>query len=78
MVHERELEVLISQWKTRLKNSEFDDTLNDCIYDLSSIVNNSYIEQDFNKLPPEDIEDYLIQQEADSFLASTEAHEHYS
>jgi hypothetical protein len=78
MIHEKELEALAKQWQTRLDESDFDPTLNDCIYDLLKIINNSYAEQDFNKLPPEEIKDYLLQQEADAYLASMEAHEHYS
>ena len=76
MIHERELESLVSQWKSRLTNSEFDDTLNDCIYDLTQLINNSYNEQDYIKhFSPEDALLTLQEQEADAYLASMEAHE---
>lgn len=76
MIHERELESLVSQWKSRLTNSEFDDTLNDCIYDLTRVINDSYCEQDYYKnLSPEEILLSIQEQEADAYLASMEAHE---
>ena len=84
MIAERNIESLLSQWKERLRNESYSEeyrcALGECMYDLQTILGKIKEEEEANlqeviaSLPPKEVEDYLLQQEADDYLSSLEAH----
>lgn len=72
-------------WKERLKkyqespasqyNSGYKDALGECVHELESELTYTLEEQMLATLPPKEIEEYLLEQEADAYLSSMEAHE---
>lgn len=85
MITERNISSLLSQWKERLSNDDYSEeyrcALGECMYDLQNILDKIKEEEEANlqeviaNLPSKEVEDYLMQQEADEYLSSIEAHE---
>lgn len=75
MIYEGDLSILTNMWKERMQSPKYDagykDALRDCIYEMDSLIE-SLLE------PEEDIQRYLDEQNADAYLSTIEAHEHYS
>lgn len=71
MIYINDLQNLVDEWQKRMKNPEQPDSyknaLFDCIYELNGIINHS-IQEEMS------YQDYL-EQEADNYLSSMEAHE---
>jgi len=77
-VDSRAIESLISQWEQRIAQStdnSYKDALGECVYELRNCINETFQEDFLNSVPPEEIEQWLLEQEADAYLASMEAHE---
>lgn len=72
-----DLRNLISQWTERMGNNAqplpYRDALGECIYELNCLINK--VLQD-EMMTEQDALDYILSQEADSYLSSLEAHEH--
>lgn len=85
MIIEDNISSLLSQWKKRLSNESYSEeyrcALGECMYDLQNILDKIKEEEEANlqeviaNLPSKEVEDYLMQQEADEYLASMEAHD---
>jgi len=85
MIVEDNIRSLLSQWKERLSNESYSEeyrcALGECMYDLQNILDKIKKEEAANlqeviaNLPSKEVEDYLMQQEADEYLASMEAHD---
>ena len=85
MIIEDNISSLLSQWKKRLSNESYSEeyrcALGECMYDLQNILDKIKEEEEANlqeviaNLPFKEVEDYLMQQEADEYLASMEAHD---
>lgn len=79
-----ELEKLIAQWKERLlftgQSEDYKCALGECVYDLQNLVSQAaydpaFIQEYLSQMPPQEIEDYFLSQEADDELSKLEAHE---
>lgn len=72
MIYTSDLQQLVSAWKERATSAaqptSYKDALNECIYDLDQLVDNSIIEEI-------DYQDMVDSWEADTYLSSMEAHE---
>lgn len=79
MVHSTNINDLLHAWQNKLQNnhlsSEYKDALNDCLYDLQEVLKYSWQEEFLDSLPSEEAEQYLLEQEADNYLSTIEAHE---
>ena len=79
MIYEGQLFNLISSWNQRAQNStnnqSYKDGVSECAYELSSMISRIIEDEYFATAPPEEVEQYLLEQEADAYLASIEAHE---
>lgn len=79
MAHPTNINNLLHIWQGRLQDSQFSteyrEAIGDCIYELQEVLNYSWQEEYINSLPPEEVEQYLHEQEADSYLSTIEAHE---
>ena len=75
MVYISDLQQLLSQWQERAKSGSqptfYKDALNDCVYELNSLIEKSVLED-------ADYEDMLEEIEADNYLSSVEAHESFA
>ena len=71
MLYLSDLQALIKSWTERLDSPAqplfYKDALSECIYELNQVINKALLDE-------MTYEDYLSQ-EADSYLASIEAHE---
>lgn len=71
-----DLQNLISQWTERMGDNTqplpYRDALGECIHELNCLINK--VLQD--EMTEQDALDYILSQEADSYLSSLEAHEH--
>ena len=71
MIYTKDIDKLIDKWQLSLQsfkdNPDYVDGIRDCIYDLSNLVTKSINEE----LTYQD----FLEMEADSYLASIEAHE---
>jgi hypothetical protein len=52
------------------------DALEECVYELQRLVDDTLDEIFVDSIPSEEVQQYLLEQEADSYLSSSEAHEH--
>lgn len=72
MIYESSCTKLISEWVERSQNQKYSDdyrkAIAECAFELECTIN-SLIEEEFN------INQYLNEQEADTYLSSMEAHE---
>lgn len=78
LIDSKPIESLIDQWKQRMNNStdaSYKDALGECIYELGYCMNEIFQEDFLNSVPPEEVEQWLLEQEADAYLSSMEAHE---
>jgi hypothetical protein len=70
-----DLQKLISQWTERMGNTThplpYRDALGECIYELNCLITKTLQDE----MTEQDALDYLLSQEADSYLSSMEAHE---
>lgn len=73
MIHEYELQGLLSKWR----EAPLTKSVSDCINDVEQLINKDYQEEAaaMALLPSEDIEKYLYEKDADAYLSSMEAHE---
>lgn len=75
MIYISDLQQLLSQWQERAKSDSqptfYKDALNDCVYELNSLIEKSVLED-------ADYEDMLEEIEADNYLSSVEAHESFA
>lgn len=79
-----ELQQLIAQWKERLlstgQSEDYKCALGECVYDLQNLVyqaayDPAFIQEYLSQMPPQEIEDYFLSQEADDELSKLEVHE---
>ena len=71
---------LIALWQSRASDKNYSasyrDAVSDCLYELKTIYNENCQEDYLDILPPEELSSLIDSWEADSYLASMEAHEH--
>ena len=78
IIDSKAIESLTDQWEQRMKlstDASYRDALGECIYELRNCINETFQEDFLNSVPPEEIEQWLMEQEADAYLSSMEAHE---
>ena len=78
IIDSKAIESLIGQWEQRIAqntDSSYKDALGECIYELGYCINSVFQEDFLNSVPPEEVEQWLLEQEADAYLSSMEAHE---
>lgn len=84
MVQESDISNLISIWEQRLSNTLYSNdykiAIKECLFDLKKVLDTpktyeEFIDSIVANLPSEEVEEYLREQEADSYLSSIEAHE---
>ena len=78
LIDSKPIESLLGQWEQRMNqntDASYKDALRECIYELGYCINSIFQEDFLNSVPPEEVEQWLLEQEADSYLASMEAHE---
>lgn len=74
MVYISDLQQLVSQWTERMNNNQpqsYKDALGECIYELNCLISKTLLDE----MTEQDALDYLMSQEADSYLSCMEAHE---
>jgi hypothetical protein len=85
MVFESDIIFIIEQWRQRaLKNKDdacYNNALLDCAQELETILYDSWRREAeikeseyLNNLPPEEVQKYFEEQEADSYLSSLDNH----
>lgn len=85
MIAEKNINALLSQWKKRLSKDDYSDeykcALGECVYDLMITLDKIKEEEKTNleeviaNLPSQEVEDYLMDLEADEELSRMDAHE---
>ena len=82
MLYDSEIYGLLSKWEglyaTTTESASYKDALNDCIYDLKSLMDIHVQEETdafIRNLPPEELYQLFLEQEADNYLSTMEAHE---
>lgn len=87
MIYADTLTKLLSKWEGRLDdpkkyNMSYRDAVSDCIYDLRKAIDDSFDEEikdwEMNHFPDDEILQNILQQEAEMYEASVEAHERVS
>ena len=80
MIHPNDISALASQWEARAKDKKYSgayrDAVSECLYELRNLCTANSQDEDWASLfPPEEVWKAMEEQEADSYLASLEAHE---
>ena len=72
MIYINDLQQLTDKWTERMNNPaqsfEYKNALSECIYDLNQLINKTLLDE----LTEEDARDYILSQQADSYLSSEE------
>ena len=72
MIYINDLQQLADKWTERMNNPaqsfEYKNALSECIYDLNQLINKTLLDE----LTEEEARQYLLEQEADSYLSSEE------
>lgn len=72
MIYINDVQQLADKWTERMNNPyqslEYKDALSECIYELNQLINKTLLDE----LTEEDARQYLLEQEADSYLSSEE------
>ena len=85
MIQLSDVNKLLNKWNERLNyykqfsdplSISYRDALEECAYELQRLVDDTLDEIFMDSIPPEEVQQYLLEQEADSYLSSSEAHEH--
>ena len=85
MIQLSDVNKLLNKWNERLDyykqfsdplSISYRDALEECVYELQRLVDDTLDEIFMDNIPSEEIQQYLLEQEADSYLSSSEAHEH--
>ena len=85
MILEKDIQSLVSKFEERQNNNEkpleYRLALGECLFDLYELLekskdeDNAYLKSMIDNLPSKEIEDYILEQEADIELSRIEAHE---
>jgi hypothetical protein len=85
MIQLSDVNKLLNKWNERLNyykqfsdplSISYRDALEECVYELQRLVDDTLDEIFVDSIPSEEVQQYLLEQEADSYLSSSEAHEH--
>ena len=72
MIYISDVQQLADKWTERMNNPtqsfEYKNALAECVYDLNQLINKTLLDE----LTEEDARQYLLEQEADSYLSSEE------
>ena len=72
MIYTSDLQQLINNWQERVDTTAhsqlYKDGVMDCIYELNQLINKTLLDE----MTEEDARQYLLEQEADSYLSSEE------
>lgn len=81
MIKEKDINQLIESWKERSndQSADYKEALQECIFELHNLLWSSKSEEELamEQASSEDLHDYLLSMQADSWLASPENHEQY-
>jgi len=74
MIYISDVQQLADKWTERMNNPaqsfDYRNALSECIYDLNQLINKTLLDE----MTEEDARQYLLEQEADSYLSSEENH----
>lgn len=72
MIYINDLQQLADKWTERMSNPtqsfDYKNALSECIYELNQLINNTLLDE----MTEEDARDYILSQQADSYLSSEE------
>ena len=72
MIYINDIQQLSDKWTERMNNPaqsfDYRNALSECIYDLNQLINKTLLDQ----MTEEDAVQYMLEQEADSYLSSEE------
>jgi hypothetical protein len=72
MIYISDIQQLADKWTERMNNPaqsfDYKNALSECIYDLNQLINKTLLDE----LTEEEARQYLLEQEADSYLSSEE------
>ena len=72
MIYISDVQQLADKWTERMNNPtqsfDYKNALSECIYELNQLINKTLLDE----LTEEDARQYLLEQEADSYLSSEE------
>ena len=72
MIYISDVQQLADTWTERMNNPtqsfDYKTALSECIYDLNQLINKTLLDE----LTEEDARQYMLEQEADSYLSSEE------
>lgn len=72
MIYISDIQQLADKWTERMNNPtqsfDYKNAISECIYDLNQLINKTLLDE----LTEEDARQYLLEQEADSYLSSEE------
>jgi hypothetical protein len=72
MIYISDIQQLADKWTERMNNPtqsfDYKNALSECIYELNQLINKTLLDE----LTEEDARQYLLEQEADSYLSSEE------
>jgi hypothetical protein len=72
MIYVNDVQQLADKWTERMNNPtqsfDYKTALSECIYDLNQLINKTLLDE----LTEEDARQYLLEQDADSYLSSEE------
>lgn len=72
MIYISDIQQLADKWTERMNNPaqsfDYRNALSECIYELNQLINKTLLDE----MTEEDARDYILSQEADSYLSSEE------
>ena len=72
MIYINDVQQLADKWTERMNNPtqsfDYKNALSECIYELNQLINKTLLDE----MTEEDARQYLLEQEADSYLSSEE------
>jgi hypothetical protein len=72
MIYISDIQQLADKWTERMNNPaqsfDYKNALSECIYDLNQLINKTLLDQ----MTEEDARDYILSQEADSYISCEE------
>lgn len=72
MIYISDIQQLADKWTERMNNPtqsfDYKNAISECIYELNQLINKTLLDE----LTEEDARQYLLEQEADSYLSSEE------
>lgn len=83
MISESNLAALVSQWQGRASHSrsaDYRQAVSECMHDIQYALDDALLTEWLSSdaldcIPPKEVEDYFLGQEADDYLSSMAAHE---